>query len=165
MLLTYLRWKFCVGNCSYFNLAKIVIKNSYVAINTKNKSEWTALHTIAETGNIEIVKELERLNASISTVTDMGQTLLHNPAKTSFQEVCESFLKSSGDGAKDLVRMEDKDGYTAALLAAINDHLGLMRYIQDFDPEGPTGRLLHFTVDRDSGKLLETVLVVKLDLN
>lgn len=95
---------------------------------------YTALHSAAESGNIENVKLLLKQKADAAIVDGTQQRALHKAASSNLAIVqLLAKLDSEGDELTSAQRLllRDEDGKDCALIAALNGHADILAYVLD----------------------------------
>merc|ERR1712179_477807 len=121
-----------VAACGYnSNIETVRDLLPIVNINARHKNGRTALYTAMLCNNIEIVRLLLASPRIHLDTTVFSATGLHAACQNNNLECVELFL-SHPRCTRDIVRMEDRDGNTAEMLASQHGHVECAEIVHDY---------------------------------
>ena len=138
-----------VAACGYNNSIETVRDLlPVVNINCKHENGWTALYTAMLCNNLEIVRLLLTSQDIILNTTVDYATGLHAACKNNNLGCVQLFLNHPGC-TRDIVKLKDKNGNTADILARLQGHPECAGIVHDYVLD--VGGVMH-RVDRVNSK-------------
>ena len=143
----------------HFNLCKTLVEVYNFDISTKNEKGWSALHSTAKSGNLELFQYFILLDADVYSKTNCNYTCLHIASYYGHLNICqnifdlyqsdfknktsdkfEDLYKCSGIYKRSLLRdkkyflnLRDLSGYTYLHYASYGGHTSICKLLLMYD--------------------------------
>ena len=143
-------------------------------VKTRNREKQSALHYAAEKGNFEIASVLlKMLNSSdkssiISSQNNNGMTAFHLLCSEGHLEfskwLLEEYKNCKSESDQLLHTIQGNDGYTPLMLAVVNQHLAIVRWLASIDPDCVKTRnrekqsALHYAAEKGNFEIASVLL-------